>query len=91
MPIILYKCDNCDNEFKKFHRTSKDILNKIQCDCGGQLGRQLSSPSQRSKIVIDNGVQTKAVEIDREIVEIIEDREKADLKKRGDSVIEELK
>jgi hypothetical protein len=42
-------------------------------------------------MVIDNGVQAKAVEVDREIVEIIEDREKADLKKRGDSVIEELK
>jgi putative FmdB family regulatory protein len=91
MPIILYKCPSCNNEFKKFHRTSKEILNKIECDCGGQFLRQLSSPSQRSKMVIDNGVQAKAVEIDREIVEIIEDREKADLKKRGDSVIEELK
>lgn len=91
MPIILYKCPDCNSEFKKFHRTSKDILNKIECTCGGQFLRQLSSPSQRSKMVIDNGVQAKATEIDREIVEIIEDREKADLKKRGDSVIEELK
>lgn len=91
MPRILYACSKCSNELKKFYRSSGDVLNKINCECGGELLRQLSSPSQRSKIIIDNGVQAKAVEIDREIVEIIEDREKADLKKRGDSVIEELK
>ena len=91
MPRILYLCSKCSSESKKFYRSSNDILNKINCECGGELLRQLSSPNQRSKIIIDNGVQTKAVEIDREIVEIIEDREKADLKKRGDSVIEELK
>jgi DNA-directed RNA polymerase subunit RPC12/RpoP len=91
MPRILYLCLKCNEETKKFYRSSNNILNKIDCKCGGELLRQLSSPNQRSKIVVDNGVQTKAVEIDREIVEIIEDREKADLKKRGDSVIEELK
>jgi DNA-directed RNA polymerase subunit RPC12/RpoP len=91
MPRILYLCSKCSSESKKFYRSSIDILNKIDCKCGGELLRQLSSPNQRSKIVIDNGVQAKATEIDREIVEIIEDREKADLKKRGDSVIEELK
>ena len=91
MPRILYLCSKCKQEFKKFFRSSNNISNKIECQCGGELLRQLSSPNQRSKIIIDNGVQAKAVEIDREIVEIIEDREKADLKKRGDSVIEELK
>lgn len=91
MPRVLYFCSKCNANDKKFYRSSKDILNKIQCACGGELARQLSSPTQRSKITVDNGVQAKAVELDREIVEIIEDREKADLKKRGDSVLENLK
>jgi hypothetical protein len=91
MPRILYVCSKCQGVSKKFYQSSKDIQNKLECKCGGELQRQLSSPYQRSKMVIDNGVQAKAVEIDREIVEIIEDRQEADLKKRGDSVIEDLK
>lgn len=91
MPRVLYFCSKCNVSDKKNYRLSKDILNKIQCECGGELVRQLSSPTQRSKMVIDNGVQSKAVELDREIVEIIEDREKSELKKRGDSVLENLK
>jgi DNA-directed RNA polymerase subunit RPC12/RpoP len=91
MPRILYVCAKCNKESKKFYKSSSDIQDKIKCECEGELVRQLSSPSQRSKIIIDNGVQAKAVEVDREIVEIIEDREKSDLKKRGDSVLEDLK
>lgn len=91
MPRILYLCLKCNGVDKKIYKNFKDIQNKIQCTCGGELVRQLSSPTQRSKMVIDNGVQAKAVELDREIVEIIEDREKSELKKRGDSVLENLK
>jgi len=91
MPRILYICNKCRKENKRFFKSSIEIQNKLECNCGGELERQLSSPSQRSKMVIDNGVQAKAVELDREIVEIIEDREKSQLKKRGDSVIENLK
>lgn len=91
MPRILYTCSKCHTINKKFYRPHEHISNKLECRCGGELTRQLSPPSQRSTIIVDNGVQAKAVEIDREIVEIIEDREEADLKKRGDSVLEDLK
>lgn len=91
MPRILYICNKCKKSNKKFFKSSTEIQNKINCDCGGEFERQLSSPSQRSKMVIDNGVQSKAVELDREIVEIIEDREKSDLNRRGDAVLENLK
>jgi hypothetical protein len=90
MPRILYICNKCSGINKKFYKAISEVQNKIECECGGELVRQLSSPSQRSKMIIDNGVQAKAVELDREIVEIIEDRQKSDLKKRGDSVIEDL-
>lgn len=91
MPRIAYNCKDCSVVKKKFYRIAKDIKNKLECECGGELARQLSSPSQKSTMVVDNGVQAKATELDREIVEIIEDREDSQLKRRGDAVLENLK
>ena len=91
MPRINYKC-KCGNERKKFFSTVAKITNKIECEkCEEKMTRLLSSPSQKSTMVIDNGVQAKATVLDRNIVEIIEDREESQLKRRGDSVLENLK
>lgn len=91
MPRISYKC-KCGNEKKKFFSTAKKITDTIKCsECDKEMQRSLSSPSQRSKMVVDNGVQAKATELDRDIVEIIEDREESSTKRRGDSVLENLK
>lgn len=91
MPQIKYKC-KCGYEKKRFFSTAKKIPDTIECDeCGETIARTLSGPTQRSKMVVDNGVQAKATELDKDIVEIIEDREEADLKKRGDGVLENLK
>ena len=91
MPRIPYICSTCQKTKKKFYKSSKNIAKQIECECGGELLRQLSSPSSKSTMVVDNGVQAKAVELDRNIVEIIEDREEASLKQRGDAVLENLK
>jgi DNA-directed RNA polymerase subunit RPC12/RpoP len=92
MPRIAYKCSKCSNSKNRFFSNVKKIEDKIECNlCLGEMVRTLSSPSQRSTMVIDNGVQAKAVEIDTQIVEIIEDRSERDLHKRGDSVLENLK
>jgi hypothetical protein len=91
MPRISYYCSECLKTLKKFYKTSKEIEDKRECECGGELVRQLSSPSQKSTMVMDNGLQAKAVEVNRDIVEIIEDREESQTKRRGDSVLEELK
>lgn len=91
MPRIAYYCGPCDKFTKKFYKSSKDIEKKIDCDCGGEMLRKLSSPSSKSTMVVDNGVQAKATELDRNIVEIIEDREEASFKQRGDAVLENLK
>ena len=91
MPRVPYSCSECSKTLKKFYKTSKEIKKKIECECGGELKRQLSSPSQKSTMVIDNGVQAKAVEVNTNIVEIVEDREESTYKRRGDSVLEDLK
>jgi DNA-directed RNA polymerase subunit RPC12/RpoP len=91
MPRIVYACGHCAAITKKFYKSSSNIKDNIECVCGERMVRHLSSPSQKSKIVVDNGVQAKATELDRNIVEIIEDREEAQLKQRGDSVLENLK
>lgn len=91
MPRIVYACRHCTAIKKKFYKSSSNIKDNIECVCGEKMVRHLSSPSQKSKIVVDNGVQAKATELDRNIVEIIEDREEAQLKQRGDSVLENLK
>lgn len=91
MPRIVYECQ-CGNVRKKMFTKVEDITNKLECDkCQGDMQRKLSSPCQKSTMIVDNGVQAKAVELNRNIVDIIEDREKADLKKRGDAVLENLK
>lgn len=91
MPIVKYKCE-CGYEKKKFFSSAIKITKTIKCDkCEERMKRLLSGPTQRSKMIVDNGVQARETELDREIVEIIEDREKADLKKRGDAVLENLK
>ena len=91
MPRIIYSCKKCDIIKKKFYTAKKKIEKTIECECGGELFRQLSSPSQKSTMVVDNGVQARAVELDREIVDIIDDREESQLKRRGDAVLENLK
>lgn len=90
MPRVSYQCKSCHGIKKKFYSKAADIEKEIECKCGGKLVRQLSSPNQRSKIIVDNGVQEKAVELDRDIVEIVEDREESDLKRRGDAHLDNL-
>jgi len=91
MPRISYKCEACGETKKKYYSKAKSIKNTIECECGEEMARKLSSPSNKSKMIVDNGVQAKATELDRDIVDIIEDREKASTKRRGDAVLDNLK
>lgn len=67
--IIYYECEKCNNSIKKHFRKSKDIVETIDCECGGKLERQLSAPTSKMTQVIDNGVQARKVEIMNEVVE----------------------
>ena len=70
MPLIAYAC-KCKHVIKKFFRQGKDAPAFFACEkCNSQMKKSLSAPSNGSKIVVDNGVQARAVEIVPDIIEI---------------------
>jgi putative FmdB family regulatory protein len=79
MPLIAYSCEFCKTVIKKFVRTAKDAQSTFLCEsCGKNVKKLLSSPSSASKIVVDNGVQARAVEITPNIIEINQERSNKD-------------
>ena len=82
MPLIFYKCE-CGHSTSKFFRRPKEAPPTSKCDkCSDELKKQLSAPSSTSKIVIDNGVQARAVEVDLEVVKDIEARSTKDFRNK---------
>ena len=74
MPLFAYSCE-CKNVIKKFFRQAKDAPASFSCpSCKKDAKKMLSSPNSTSKIVVDNGVQSRAVEITPNIIEINEER-----------------
>lgn len=64
----------------KFYRLSKDALPVIICECGNELKKQLSAPSQASKFVVDNGLMAKSVEVDLEVIKSNEENSTKDFR-----------
>jgi hypothetical protein len=78
MPLIAYQCE-CKNSKKKYYRQVKDVPAFIICDkCGKESKKVLSSPTNSSKITVDNGLQARAVEIIPDIIEINKARSEKD-------------
>lgn len=78
MPLFAYSCE-CGNVMKKFCRVVKDAPLYISCTkCQLEAKKILSAPSSVSKVVVDNGVQARAVEINPEIIEINKERANKD-------------
>lgn len=74
MPLIAYSCEN-QHISKKFVRQAKHAPASPMCDvCKQQMKRMLSAPSSVSKIVVDNGIQARAVEIIPNIVELNQEK-----------------
>lgn len=68
MPLFYYLC-SCKKNQSKFFRQAKEAPGVLPCECGKEYKKQLSAPSNASKLVMDNGVQAKAVEVDLNIIE----------------------
>lgn len=76
--LIAFSCNNskCHNSITKFFKTFKDVPSFLDCGaCGvGKLERQLSAPTTKSTVIIDNGNQDRAVEVNSEIIQQEEQR-----------------
>ena len=79
MPLIAYACV-CGHSEKKFIRQAKDAPAAFLCPkCSiSDMKKMLSAPSSSSKIVVDNGVQAREVEINPDIIEINKARSEKD-------------
>lgn len=74
MPLFHYLCE-CNYSVSKFYRQAKDAPAFFICDkCGKKQKKQLSAPNSVSKMIIDNGVQAKSLEVISNILEINEAR-----------------
>lgn len=80
MPLLHYICNDCGFSLKKILRKAPFPSTLICEKCNGSMIKELSAPSQSSKITVDNGVQARAVEIMPNIVEINEERSKKNLR-----------
>lgn len=67
MPLLYYLC-SCGLHASKFYRIAKDAPAELACICGVGYKRQLSSPSSKSVLSIDNGVQSRAVEVNLDTI-----------------------
>lgn len=82
MPLIAYLCEN-KHISKKLVRQAKDAPISLVCDlCGYVMKKQLSSPSSLSKVVIDNGIQARSVEIIPNIIELNKERSEKDYREK---------
>jgi hypothetical protein len=79
MPLICYLCE-CKKSVNKFFRQAKDAPAFFICpNCNKDtLKKQLRSPTSKSIIEVDNGVQAKRAEINMETIESIEERSTKD-------------
>lgn len=73
MPMIKFTCNNpeCDNSIDKVFQVVKSIPPFLDCGaCGtGKLERQLGAPGSHKTQIVDNGIQSRQVEITDEVVE----------------------
>ena len=77
MPLINYVC-SCGEVQKKYLKSAKDALPTIKCKCGLNAKKAFGSTSSSHKTVIDNGLMSRRLEIDPEIMEINDARSAKD-------------
>lgn len=81
MPLLYYLC-SCGLNVSKFYRIAKEAPVKLTCVCGSEYKRQLSAPSSKSVISIDNGFQAKAVEVNLETIQSNEENSTKDFREK---------
>jgi hypothetical protein len=77
MPLIHYSCI-CGISFNKYKKIASDAPNSFTCKCGLEAKKAFGLTSSSHKIVIDNGLMSRRIEIDPDITEINDERSKID-------------
>lgn len=77
MPLINYSC-SCGENLKKYFRSAKDAPSVFVCKCGLEAKKSFGTTSSSHKIVIDNGLMAKRLEVDPDITEINDERSARD-------------
>lgn len=84
MPLINYLC-GCGITTKKYLKTVKDALPSIQCKCGLKAKKAFGSTSSSHRVVVDNGLMARAVELPSlDITEINDERSSRDFSYEDD-------
>jgi hypothetical protein len=81
MPLIHYLC-KCKKAQSKFYRIGKDAPSGLDCACGETMKKQLSSPSSTSVLTVDNGHQSKSVEVNLEVIKSNEENSVRDFREK---------
>ena len=77
MPLINYLC-GCGETLKKYLKTAKEALPTVKCKCGLDAKKVFGATSSSHKIVIDNGLMARRIEVDPNITEINDERSAKD-------------
>lgn len=77
MPLISYLC-SCGELTRKYLKDARYAAPESDCKCGLKGKKVFGSTSSSHKIVIDNGLMAKRLEIDPEIMEINDERSSRD-------------
>jgi putative FmdB family regulatory protein len=72
----MYRCPSCGHDTKKFFNNVDSVTESTTCkNCGEKAERQLSSPSSKSTMIVDNGLQARETEIIHDIVNLNKERD----------------
>lgn len=63
MKILKFKCNLCENSIKKMFKDGDKIPPFLTCECSGVLEKELPDISTTTVETIDNGFQSKRIEI----------------------------
>jgi hypothetical protein len=78
MPLINYLCE-CGKTTKKYVKLVADVLKTVDCaKCEHQASRVFGNTSSSTKVVIDNGLMARKLELDPAIMEINDERSAKD-------------
>ena len=81
--IVLFKCNLCGNEIKKYFKDKKDMPPFLTCECSGVLEKQLPDFDFVSLETVDNGNMARKVELRKDAVNRF--------KEKGDVYIKNMK